>query len=223
MAAISGTFNMIDPDRRGACETACGGSDVLASACRWLGTTIITLCTGTRDPDDMWRGIPTTTRRGLGASSCESCDEAVEIAEPHEVTLAIEPEIANVVDSAVKARRLLEEIGSPWLKVVIDPANLFHAGDLPRMREVLDEAFELLGPDIVLAHAKDLSRDGEAGHEAAGHGACSTRTITSTCSAPARLSRPADPPRPRRVRRSRRAWPSSVGEARAFRGRQGPS
>ena len=25
----------------------------------------------------------------------------------------------------------------------------------------------LLGPDIVLAHAKDLSRDGDAGHEAA--------------------------------------------------------
>jgi sugar phosphate isomerase/epimerase len=54
--------------------------------------------------------------------------------------------------------------------VVLDPANLFHAGELPRMSEILDEAFDLLGRDIALAHAKDLSHDGEAGHEAAGTG-----------------------------------------------------
>jgi sugar phosphate isomerase/epimerase len=86
------------------------------------------------------------------------------------VRLGVEPELANVVDSAVKARRLLDEIGSPRLKIIIDPANLFPPGSLPRMPAILDEAFELLGRDIVLAHAKDLSRDGEAGHEAAGTG-----------------------------------------------------
>ena len=69
-----------------------------------------------------------------------------------------------------KARRLLDEIGSPHLRVTIDPANLFHAGELPRMKEILDEAFALVGRDIVLAHAKDLDHDGEAGHKAAGQG-----------------------------------------------------
>jgi sugar phosphate isomerase/epimerase len=38
------------------------------------------------------------------------------------------------------------------------------------MDDVLDQAFALLGKDIVLAHAKDLSHDGDAGHEPAGHG-----------------------------------------------------
>ena len=38
------------------------------------------------------------------------------------------------------------------------------------MSEILDEAFQLLGGDIALAHAKDLDEDGEAGHIAAGHG-----------------------------------------------------
>ena len=75
-----------------------------------------------------------------------------------------------MVDSAKKARRLLDEIGSPHLKVTMDAANIFHAGELARMREVLEEAFALVGKDIVLAHAKDLSHDGDAGHEAAGHG-----------------------------------------------------
>jgi sugar phosphate isomerase/epimerase len=38
------------------------------------------------------------------------------------------------------------------------------------MHEILDEAFALLGADIVLAHAKDLDRDGDAGNLAAGQG-----------------------------------------------------
>ncbi len=61
-----------------------------------------------------------------------------------------------MVSSAAKARRLLDEVGSPWLKVVIDPANLFRPGELAADPGVLDEAFDWLGPDIVLAHAKEL-------------------------------------------------------------------
>ena len=38
------------------------------------------------------------------------------------------------------------------------------------MRAILEEAVALLGPDIVLAHAKDLDHDGDAGNLAAGTG-----------------------------------------------------
>ena len=94
----------------------------------------------------------------------------MEIAEARGATLVFEPEVNNVVDSAQKARRLLDEVQSEHLQVVIDGANLFHAGQLPRMREVLDEAFDLLGDSIRLAHAKDLEQDGDVGHQAAGTG-----------------------------------------------------
>jgi len=47
----------------------------------------------------------------------------------------------------------------------MDAANLFDAEDparrLSRSEEVLDEAFELLGEDLVLAHAKDVKGWGE--------------------------------------------------------------
>jgi hypothetical protein len=39
---------------------------------------------------------------------------------------------SNVVDSAKKAHRLLDEIGSPFLKVTFDAANPFHAGGAKR-------------------------------------------------------------------------------------------
>ena len=91
-------------------------------------------------------------------------------AQANDVTLVVEPEVANVVDSAIKARRLLDEIQSPHLKIVIDGANIFHKGELAHMHDVLDAAFDLLGDDIVMAHAKDLDHDGEAGKLAAGTG-----------------------------------------------------
>lgn len=169
MAAVSGTFNIIHPDleqRRAGMRRL----RVLAAACRDLGTEVITLSTGTRDPENMWRRHPDNDTPEAWRDMIAALREAVQIAEEHDVTLAFEPEVTNVIDSAAKGRRLLDEISSSRLRVVMDGANLFHAGELPRMREILAEAFALLGNDIVLAHAKDLTQDGEAGHEAAGAG-----------------------------------------------------
>ncbi len=166
MVAISGTYNMIHPDaeerQRGLRRLA-----TLAGACQRLGTSTITLCTGTRDPDDKWRhhpdnALPEAWRDLLGAM-----EAALRIADEHGITLGVEPEVANVVDSAVKARRLLDQMQSPRLKIVMDAANLFQAQTARQQRPVLDEAFALLGEEIVLAHAKDVS---QTGHVAAGMG-----------------------------------------------------
>jgi len=169
MAAVSGTFNMIHPDVRQR-QDGLARLRTLAAACHDLGASVITLSTGTRDPEDMWRRHPDNDTPAAWRDLRAALGEALVIAEEHRVTLAFEPEVSNVVDSAAKGRRLLDELQSPYLKVVMDGANLFHAGELPRMRAILDEAFTLLGDDIVLAHAKDLSHDGDAGHDAAGTG-----------------------------------------------------
>src|SRR5207244_829298 len=54
IAAVSGTFNMIHPHTPQR-EAGFRGLEVIAGSCRALGTRLITLCTGTRDPNDMWR------------------------------------------------------------------------------------------------------------------------------------------------------------------------
>jgi sugar phosphate isomerase/epimerase len=154
MAAISGTFNLCDPDDARLAENL-RKLGVLASACRWLDTRVITLCTGTRDPEGMWKWHPDNVRRATWDVLVQSMQAAVRIADRHEVTLAFEPERNNVVNSVPRARMLLDEIGSPWLKVVLDPANLMRVDDRPRLVEILDEALDWLGPDIVLAHAKN--------------------------------------------------------------------
>jgi sugar phosphate isomerase/epimerase len=169
IASLQGTFNMSHPDV-GHRRTGLRRLRVLAEACPQMGTSAIHVCTGTRDQNSMWRRHPDNDLPESWRDMVACMREATDIARQAKVVLAFEPEVNNVVDSARKARRLLDEIGSPHLKVTIDPANIFHAGELPRMREILDEAFELVGKDIVLAHAKDLDRDGDAGHKAAGEG-----------------------------------------------------
>ena len=169
MTALGGTYNMIHPDLQRRAD-GLRNLRTLASACERLGTSIITLCTGTRDPDNMWRRHPDNDTPEAWDDLVVSMRQAIEVAEEYQVILAFEPEVANVVDSAIKARRIIDQIGSPYLKVVMDGANIFHTGELPRMREILDEAFALLGEHIAFAHAKDLDRDGEAGHLAAGKG-----------------------------------------------------
>jgi sugar phosphate isomerase/epimerase len=169
ITSLEGTFNMSHPDvdqrRLGLRRLR-----VLAEVCRPLGVSKMHLCTGTRDPGNMWRRHPDNDSPDAWRDMAACVKEAADIGRQTGVTMAFEPEVNNVVDSATKARRLLDEIGSPYLKVTMDAANIFHAGELARMSEVLDQAFELIGKDVVLAHAKDLSRDGDAGHEAAGHG-----------------------------------------------------
>jgi sugar phosphate isomerase/epimerase len=170
IAAVSGTYNMIDPirERRDAGMRRLGE---LAGACALLGTRIITLCTGTRDPDDMWRGHPANGRPDAWADLLRAMEQALRIAEDHDLWLAVEPETANVVDSPARAARLLDELRTPRLKIIIDPANLFRVGNLPYQRSILEAAFDLLGPDIVLAHAKDIRVvDGTIHHVAAGTG-----------------------------------------------------
>lgn len=169
MSAISGTFNMIHPNMTER-QAGLRRLRTLAAACEGLGTSVITLCTGTRNTESMWRSHPDNGTEEAWRDLVVSMHETAAIAEEYGVTMAFEPEVSNVIDSAQRARRLLDEIGSPYLKVVMDGANIFHKGELPNMTAILTEAFDLLGNDIALAHAKDLTEDGHAGNAAAGTG-----------------------------------------------------
>lgn len=167
LVAVSGTYNMIHPDP----EVRAAGHrrlETLASRCGALSTGLITLCTGTRDPKDQWRRHPDNTSASAWRDLAASMERAISIAERHGVDLGIEPELANVVDSAAKARRLIDEMGSARLKIVLDPANLFETATLAEQRDTVSAAVDLLADRIALAHAKDRGADG--GFAPAGRG-----------------------------------------------------
>ncbi|HEY9290184.1 MAG TPA: sugar phosphate isomerase/epimerase [Microlunatus sp.] len=168
IGAVDGTYNMIhpDPDRR---ARNLDHLITLINLAPLFGTDIVTLCTGTR-AEIMWQPSNLNESDEAWSDLLEQLGPAAAAAEAVGVRLAFEPEYNNVVDSAPRARRLIDEIASPAVKVLMDAANIFHAGDLLRMTDHLRQAFELVGDDVVLAHAKDLDHDGDAGGRAAGQG-----------------------------------------------------
>ncbi len=169
VVSLSATYNMIHPDPA-ARDKGIRRLGVLAAHAADLGTDLLTLCTGTRNPDNMWADHPQNGSTEAWSDLLTAMERAIAHAEEQDVRLGIEPEVSNVVNSPHKARELLNTMRSGRLTIVMDGANVFPKGTIHRQRQVLDEAFDLLGDRIALAHAKDLSRDGEAGHEAAGTG-----------------------------------------------------
>lgn len=159
IAAVSGHFNMIDPDtsrRRANLDRF----HTLANVCRAMGAGIISLSTGTRDPDDMWRRHPDNDTLAAWNDLLAALGEALASADAADVTLAFEPEPANVIKDAERAHALLDTVRHPRLKVLLDPANIV-AGDLTRdAADLLAEAIDLLGPNIATVHAKDIDANG---------------------------------------------------------------
>ncbi|MCS6758344.1 MAG: sugar phosphate isomerase/epimerase [Candidatus Devosia euplotis] len=159
MIAVSGTYNMIHPDpalRAVGLERL----DVIAGACVAMGTDLITLCTGAWDCNDQWRYHPDSGSVEAWCDLLAEMAKAVAIAERHEVRLRIEPELANVVDSAPRARQLIDTLASPVLRVVLDPANLFEKVSLGEQREVVSRAIDLLADRIVMGRANGRMVDG---------------------------------------------------------------
>ncbi|MEZ5038429.1 MAG: sugar phosphate isomerase/epimerase [Saprospiraceae bacterium] len=167
LCGLSGTFNMCHPNPA-IREDGLMRLAVLARHARAMGTSLITLCTGTRDPEDQWRAHPDNNSRSAWLDMCKSMERALAIAETYEIQLGIEPELGNIVNTIPKAKQLLQEMGSDRLKIVLDPANLFETGTAAAVRHLIDTSLAQVGAHLAMAHAKD--RD-EAGHfVAAGKG-----------------------------------------------------
>ena len=169
IAALGGPVNMVHPDpvkRQEGIERM----ETLIRICGPLGTSAIATCTGSRHPESMWRHHPDNITQDTWQVLRRTLEHLLPVAESHDVALAFEPVVNNVCNNARRSRQLIDEMASPALKVVMDASNLFGKGELPRMTEILDEAFDLLGEHISIAHAKDLDHDGDAGHLAAGAG-----------------------------------------------------
>jgi sugar phosphate isomerase/epimerase len=160
IAAVSGTYNMIHPDP-GVRADGLRRLGVMIASARAMGTSLVTLCTGTRDPDDQWRHHPDNDTTSAWRDLVTEMTKAAKLAETHGVDLGIEPELANVVSSPAKARQLIDEIASPHLRIVLDPANLFEHGTTQEVRGIVARAVELLGDRIAMAHAKDRDANGQ--------------------------------------------------------------
>ena len=171
IVAVNGTFNIIDPDQT-VRDRGIERFEVLARACRDMSCPILTLCTGTRSTESMWTWHQDNDSELAWQDMMRSMRSLMAIAERYQITLGIETEAANIVSTPERARRLMDAFHSPFLKVVLDCANLFHRNTAfpENVRPTLKNAFDILGHDIILAHGKDIAASTEIKFAAPGKG-----------------------------------------------------
>ncbi|WP_192254559.1 sugar phosphate isomerase/epimerase family protein [Mesorhizobium silamurunense] len=159
LVALSGTYNMAHPDSRVRDDGLRRLAIIIETAAK-LSIPLVTLCAGTRNPDDQWAHHPDNADPSAWADMAREMEKALQLAERHGVDLGIEPEQANIVTSADDAMRLIAEMGSKRLRIVLDPANLFERADPEAARAIVAEAVERTAGHVTLAHAKDRFADG---------------------------------------------------------------
>lgn len=171
IAAVNGTFNMIHPDKAER-EDGYNRFATVAAACRELDCEFVTLCTGSRNATNMWAWHDGNLEPSAWDDLLVSTEKVLEQAERYDLVLGIECEPNNCVNSAEKARGLLDTFRSPRLKIIMDIANLFQKGEARRenVRSIMDKAFDLLGNDIYLAHGKDIKQGDGLDYTYAGNG-----------------------------------------------------
>lgn len=164
LAGVSGTFNTAHPDE----SVRAAGSRGIKTLCECvekMGTRVITLSTGTRHPDDLWKSHPDNSSNDAWTAMSATIKSMIKAAEANSVYLAIKPESTNVVDTVDKTVRLIDQVGSDNLKVVLDPSTLLTPDTIDVQTDVYNDAFSRLGDRIALVHVRDISGIDEAAGE----------------------------------------------------------
>jgi sugar phosphate isomerase/epimerase len=92
--------------------------------------------------------VPYHFQEDLWHRTVKTGKELAKLARRHKATILLEPFYRGFFASAKRTRIFLEEVDSPHIKALLDPANLLEINDI-------EEMFAQLGPWIECLHAKD--------------------------------------------------------------------
>lgn len=79
----------------------------------------------------------------------------VDYAEKMGVVMGIEPVYSHIMCDIDRTYKVLQAINSPNLQVILDPINLLNVDNCKQHDDIIKGAFELIGKNISIIHAKD--------------------------------------------------------------------
>jgi sugar phosphate isomerase/epimerase len=164
IAAIAGYVNPVAPDaaRRQANHERL---EAILARANELGSPYVVTETGSYHPDDDWAPHPDNATPQAFLDLRDAAARLTDHARRHGAVLLLEPSVGNIIDTPAKAQALMEEIASPALGLVADPANYVDDANLARADAVLRDMFARTAAHLRLAHAKDVRRIGGAPRE----------------------------------------------------------
>lgn len=120
----------------------------------WLGCGVVGTETGA--PNETYTHVPECHGEEALQTFINNLSPVVKYAEQMGVVMAIEPVWKHIVYGPKRARQVLDAIDSPNLQIILDPVNLLDICNYQNQVEIVDEAIDLLGPDVAMVHLKDF-------------------------------------------------------------------
>ncbi len=81
----------------------------------------------------------------------------IEEAEKLDVNVAIEPVAVHTLNSPELTKRLIDDVNSDKLNIILDAVNLFTLDNIANQKQIVTDCFELFGDKIKVLHIKDVS------------------------------------------------------------------
>ena len=159
LVGVSATFNMAYPDPK-VREEGIRRFKKIATVCPELQVPLISLCSGSRNRQDKWAFHPDNETSAAWTDMVRVMEALVMVAEQNDIYLGIEPELANIVSSPLKAFELINEMQTDRIKIILDPANLSEKSLPDQIKSIILSALDLLHPFLAMAHAKDRTNSG---------------------------------------------------------------
>ena len=168
IAVLGCYLNLANPNKEQLAETMHRYMAHIRFA-SWLGCGVVGTETGA--PNETYTFVPESHSEEALQTFITNLRPIVKYAEDMGVVVAIEPVWRHIVSNPKKARRVLDEINSPNLQIILDPVNLLDYCNYQDQVEIVKEAIELLGDDVAMVHIKDfIPEDGKLRSVGAGLG-----------------------------------------------------
>jgi sugar phosphate isomerase/epimerase len=146
---------LVNPDPAARAE----GIKGMQSLCRYgayLEAHSVYIRPGSLNPNGHWWAHPENHSAETFDRLVDSVRQVCRAAEREGVKVAIEGHVLTVLDTPSRVRDLLDAVASPALKFNLDPVNFIGTvRDVHDTSRIINDLFDLLGQDTIVAHAKD--------------------------------------------------------------------
>lgn len=154
VVGLSGYTNLLNPNLQKR-EDKLKQLEKMIDLCSAYGTRYIATETGSLHPTNAWRDY-------VGNRTPEAWDELLKMVDrlrnravKKEAVLLIEGFALNVLASPEQGIRLMEQLGTEGLALIMDPFNYLKQEDLNRQEEAMANIFDCIAQYSPIAHAKD--------------------------------------------------------------------
>ena len=150
--------NLMTPSERIRTERIATIRDLLKVADAMRVDCVVTLV-GSMSEGSAGEPHPDNYAEAAKARARETLDRILDGIHLDHTTFALEPWYNSFFHRAPQVRRFLDSVPDDRLGVHMDAMNMLCIGTVHRSREAIDDMFDLLGEDVVSAHAKDIIMD----------------------------------------------------------------